>query len=629
MKAAAAVLSLAAVSFAVSGARAQGACESAVSTWVERCATARGIALDVLYCPPGRVVLRVPSGPLEVELSASAVHSFSEVNGIGVSPVGEFPDWASEPDSRRRALKDVEACVAADPSLSSAFGSGEPRPRVIVPWRLLVAFAGVLGMIVVMARRASRVARRDAVVAALLGLAAFALRAVLLPWAFLHQNGQGASWIEVALHDTAGLSQYGPGYAELYSLAARLGGTDPEPAVLLWSALLGATVPALAYAVARRYGAHPAASLGVAAVPLLDPILGRTFQSESYFAGITALTMASAALLAFLPPRLRAHPLRAGVVIATSGLLLSQSVRIHPTAWPAAAMIPVVAAFGPGSWRRRATILLVSVVGVGLVVAVSSGSAIAEVVHGSLGRQWLPRAVPRLSALDDHVVDAALLAAVAGGASLRSWRGAVIALLGVATIAVARLTDLLADPNPLVTAAQYRLELPAALCIGAAWLARAARSPRRLRLWAPAFAGAALVSAVARFPLATWLPTDAIEARWAREWRTRIEPTAAVATVERAGRRLARLPLYSGLGPDRVALSAESSPSSLTDIPETAYYYRSSLCSTVDGRQACDRLERGSRLELLEERELPARPSMRWLKYDTDRVRVALYRVVR
>jgi hypothetical protein len=629
MKAAVALLSLAAVAFTARGARAQGACESAASTWVDRCAASRGIALEVLYCPPGRIVLHAPSGPLDVELSASADHAFSQVNGIGVSPVGEFPDWATEPDSKRGALRDVEACVAADPTVSSAFGSGGSRSRVIIPWRVLFALAGMLGMVAIAGRRASRVARRDAGIAVLLGVAAFALRAAVLPWAFLHQNGQGASWIDVALHDAAGFSQYGPGYAELYSIAARLGGAQPERGVLLWSALLGATVPSLVYAVARRYGAHPVASLAVSAVPLLDPILGRTFQSESYFAGITALTMASAALLAFLPARVRAHPLHAGVVIVASGLLLSQSVRIHPTAWPAVLLIPWVVVLGPGSWRQRATGLLVTLVGVGLVIGVSSGPAIAGVVHGSLGRQWLPHAMPRLSALDDRVVDTAMLAAVAGGASLRSWRGAVIAALGVAAISVARLTDLLADPNALVTAAQHRLELPVALCTSAAWLSRAARSPRRLRLWAPAFAGAALVSAVARFPVAVRLPTDALEARWAVEWRTRIEPTAAVATVERAGRRLLRLPLYSGLGPDRIALSAESSPSSFADLPEASYYYRSSLCSTAEGRSACERLEHTGRLELVEERELPARPSMRWLKYDTDRVRVALYRVIR
>ncbi|MDH5492317.1 MAG: hypothetical protein OEY14_10220, partial [Myxococcales bacterium] len=64
-------------------------------------------------------------------------------------------------------------------------------------------------------------------------------------------------------------------------------------------------------------------------------------------------------------------------------------------------------------------------------------------------------------------------------------------------------------------------------------------------------------------------------------------------------------------------------------LDEEAYYYRGSACATPDGRPQCDALESATPLEEIWRRALPARESMPGLGYDTSRVEVTLYRVVR
>jgi hypothetical protein len=58
-----------------------------------------------------------------------------------------------------------------------------------------------------------------------------------------------------------------------------------------------------------------------------------------------------------------------------------------------------------------------------------------------------------------------------------------------------------------------------------------------------------------------------------------------------------------------------------------SFYYRSSLCATPEGRPACEALERGASLEVVEERELSAVASLPWLPLPGGPVRVGLYRV--
>jgi hypothetical protein len=133
--------------------------------------------------------------------------------------------------------------------------------------------------------------------------------------------------------------------------------------------------------------------------------------------------------------------------------------------------------------------------------------------------------------------------------------------------------------------------------------------------------------ASARFAEVRRLPTDVLEASFALEWRQRIERSAAVASVERAGNQVTILPLYDGITAGRVPISASGELLRLSELPRPAYYYRSSLCATPEGRPACETLERGAPLELIDDRRLAAHPSMRWTRYEGGEVRVTLFRV--
>jgi hypothetical protein len=59
------------------------------------------------------------------------------------------------------------------------------------------------------------------------------------------------------------------------------------------------------------------------------------------------------------------------------------------------------------------------------------------------------------------------------------------------------------------------------------------------------------------------------------------------------------------------------------------YYARTSLCASVEGREACEAIERDPRLSPVEEgrASFPAAPSFDALPYDRDRVEVVWFRV--
>jgi hypothetical protein len=67
-------------------------------------------------------------------------------------------------------------------------------------------------------------------------------------------------------------------------------------------------------------------------------------------------------------------------------------------------------------------------------------------------------------------------------------------------------------------------------------------------------------------------------------------------------------------------------PTAPTAPPE-AYYYRSSLCSTPEGRGPCERLEARYVLRPVDTASFPAIPSMNDLLYDASVVHVGLYRI--
>jgi hypothetical protein len=221
-------------------------------------------------------------------------------------------------------------------------------------------------------RRASKLALALGAVAG----GVFALRWLLLPTAFFHQNGHGASWIAYALSDHPGLSAYGPGFAELFGWAARAAGSEPERGVFLLQALLGSLCVPFAWIIARGVGAGPLPAAAFALVVAVDPLLARLAQGNR-ICRLCGARLRTAAALA--QSRLAALTRICGGG-GVCGLFVSQAARIHP--WlDRAGALPFVVVCTPGSLKRR-LIMTPWPPRNRSIVAATSGGAMLEVLRG-------------------------------------------------------------------------------------------------------------------------------------------------------------------------------------------------------------------------------------------------------
>lgn len=599
--------------------------------WTERCAERLKAPVELRYCPPGRVVLSLPRADLDIELRSGPGPALRKEGNLGISPVGEFPEWKDESPARRDALEGVVECVRVDPGLDPDAADGALDLSPPLPWRLL---AGALCGALLAAGALRRVGRKRVALGIAVALATMAgllaLRVGMLGFAFFHQNGHGPRWVETALGTGEGDSIYGPGFYEVFAMAARAAGRQPEHGVFWLQAVLGAAVPCFAYCAARRVGAGWRLAAAVALAIAMDPLLARMSLSESYFATMLCCNFAAVAALTLGARAPRITPaFWLGVVAA--GLCIAQGARVHPLGWVPSALVPVVVLLGPGSPRRRALLTLLAGVGIAVVVAVSAGPALLDVLHGRLGRQWMPSTGFRLAevlrgGLTPYFAALAIAAIVIR--HVRAWLAAGIAALALALPAA---TDMLSAPNEAIDAAVYRQTWPVLAAAVASLLSIAPRRfPRALRQRARSVVAGlvlavGLASAAWRFRPLTQLPTDALEQRWAAEWRRNLPAEASLAFVERADKRAVSLPVYAP-SVQLLPLATERPPMNFREHPGVLFYYRSSVCSSADARAYCDAVERELALDLVAERYLPARPSMRWSPYDTHSVRVALYR---
>ena len=604
------------------GARVSSAqeCPEGTRARIAGCGAESGVELSVARCPEGVIVVHAGGqANLDIEIAPKSPRSFHTVGELGVSPIGQFADWAKEPEARRVALSAVEKCVAQGkavvlPEKGSAPASPLPIPLLIGVVSVLVCWMS--------GRRGNRA--RGLLVALSAWAIVLGLRWMLLAPAFFHQNGHGPAWIQAAL--SSGGFSYGPGFRELFAAIARAGGTTPERGVFLAAAALGATVPVSGYLGARGVGASKLLALALALSLAVDPVLIRIAASESYFGIGTALAFAAAGLVAWSSAR----PKRRTLVIATlaAGALIAEAARVHPVTWLPTALIPTVALLGPGSLRRRLRVAFALGAGSAVVVALLAGPSLLAVLRGSLGHQWMPAAGPRtdvLGALAPLVVMVAVL-----GAAARP-RGFVIAAVFAAALLVARVFDLLSAPNPAVDAAALRLYWPVLSLALVAWIVRASRRARSARFprWAPAalFAAVGALHAAITWRPMTALPTDALEQRFALAWRTELSRDTRVVYLRQVGQRVMTLPLYDGVTATPLPV-AEADAAPLSSMG-SVLYYRSSLCASEEGRPVCERIEHGATLTPVVERELPARPSMRWSPLPGPSLHVGLYRVSR
>jgi hypothetical protein len=233
------------------------------------------------------------------------------------------------------------------------------------------------------------------------------------------------------------------------------------------------------------------------------------------------------------------------------------------------------------------------------------------------------------------VLGALLLAAFAG--RLAGWKRAAALGIAVAVVlgASARVNPADAD-FARYQAGYYLCLVPAVIPMIAALFVR---TPLGRSRWTPPVLATALaLTAASTWSSRTRVATDAIESTRAAEWRGLEWGTRMVVTLDRADGAVVRLPLFPldrfGADPQRTLRVQALSPDDVgTSAPAGPFlYYRSSLCATAPGRDACRRLEAELDLQSppVYEARLPPIPSQSWHPLESSAppepsIRVALF----
>jgi hypothetical protein len=611
-------------------------CVSAIDAWLKRCESVEHLRSHGMACRAGRAFLDLEAGTdvLRVEVTRDTGKGFRQIRGVALSPIVETADWSKAPPAVIAAFEGVCRCVQADPSIAETLAQAPPPPTgqpawraapLSYPWRL---GAGVFAALLALALglRRGRVDWRRVTLAAgaLAGLTlvSFVARALLLPPAFFHQNGAGAFWIDSA---ACGTSPYGPGYAQLFGALVRWS-AEPEASVFLGMSVLCAPVPAMLWLLVRHAGARPLLAWSIAIAFAAHPVVCRLARSESYYSLNLALIVTAAAVLAVAARRrrLRSPSLVLGVV--ASGLLIAQAALVHPTAWIASALVPLVILVRGGSLRRRLLVTATAGLGIGLVVLVAAAPGMHSVLSQRDNMQWAERG----GLMWGYGLGLTLRAMAAGAAVLwlsprrrRPW-AAVAVMVAVLTVELS--TNLFGNDRTWAPPHAWMLLFVPAFAAG---LVATLRALERRKLSAP-IAAAVLVLGlgwdIARWKALTMLPTDALEAQLMLRWRDQLPRGATLVYLSKVGHRNDFLPTRARCpaGPRSVE---EVEPGETVPAVGEMYYFRTAICSTREGRPVCEGFERTHRLEPLQSARLPARPSMPGLDYDEAHVEVGLYRV--
>lgn len=589
------------------------------------------------------------SHALDVEIRGEGKGTFRPLARRGLSPIGEFADWGAAPLELRAAFDKLTACVekgisddvfaGAAPPSNPLMGIAAGGAVVPIPWRLVTAWVASVLVAIALARRI-RPSRFLGTASSLLalGAATWLFRRYAFPAAFFHQNGHGAMWVDCALGEYC---SYGPGFRELFAFPARLDSAAAEQGIFFAHSLLAATAPISAWLIARAAGAPKIVAWALALVLAINPGLGRLAQSESYFGVVTWLLLAAAALLAtgarFVGPR----SLPFALAVCGAGALIGQAAVVHPIAWIPSALVPLAVLVGRGALERRIRLLVAATVGTGLVALASSGAIVLQVYElhrrwgQSIGEGFLPQLLAWLPwglglaglfggtwALKRHAKEVAF--------PLR--RAVVVTSALVVTLALGATLHPFASQASWIQHVAWGPYLPVLVAETAALASLVPTQWLKPRALALAIAAAAVVSFAIKGRELTTLPTDVLESQFAISWRDELPDGARVLHLERADKRISTLPLYkaSPRNIKAVALVREKGVEQALSFSTAplAFYYRSSLCTSEHGRNYCDELERNWKLEPIRTAVLPARPSMPYLPYDAEEVRVGLYRII-
>lgn len=613
-------------------AAAESPCSAQVEAWVEACAAASERSMVADACPSGMLIVRVDlgdAGELRVELRRPAEPALETIGELGLSPIGEFPQWSEAPVAIREAFADVVDC--ARERAPPAFVTGPPGPRhiqeyVVVPRPALVlpwlGLLGLLGVVLVFAQARVPLRRRELGLALGLALVSVVI-ATQIEWSYFLQNGHGPEWMRYALTGEEALGGYGPGYAELLGGIVRPWPHAAELALgRFYLGLLGILALSV-YVAARSVGARPALAAALVLALAVEPTCLRLVRSAAYHTPILALHALALAVLVVGVRRAGRLDSKLGIAVLTAGLLVAQAARIHPVGWLSAAMLPATIVFVPGHARTRVIQAVVAGLAIALVVALTSWASLRGATETGPGQG----ALARMSWLHVGVVTVGLVGLVCLGlaSATVALRRRLIVVVLVVVLGLAVSLDPLRSELWRYRAGYYITFAP---LVGLGLVALLARFKPRAR--PQGIAAAILVLAAAASGLRDGasrlrVATDARESTLAIDWRDDDWGATELIYLGDVHGRAHRLPLQ---GSRLVARELAVDEVSTVHVAAEFLYYRSSACSYPDGRAACEALE--ARFELdtpaLFEHELPAQASQPWAPFDVDVVRVGLYR---
>ena len=537
--------------------------------------------VEVVHCNPQTVVVDVRTNAqslLRVEIGAHQ-NPFTEVAGLGVSPVGSWADWKLVSEEVRAGFDAVQRCIAEVPihriRRSGNFASGAITQRGKTGPGMLLILGGVLSLLtfILVGTQNPRTVALNGIGLGALASGTVVLRHLLAPASWLHQYGQGPLWIRFAL---CGASPYGAGQQELFGWAIRF--SDPDGAVFIAQSILAALATVAMVVMVRVISGRATwawlCGIGFASVP----IIARLMQSESYFASQTSLIMIAAATLAVAGYRGKLKQLRFHTGVLGASLLLAQAARVHPNAWPVVAMMPLLCLVRVGAIRTRIhqylyvqTILMV-------VIGLTSGRHLMSVYHGThsqhmrVGWSVIELAGYRWTWIAAFSVVGALLVPFSINMRSALLRWVVWVLTAVAfTVFVP-----VSREFPAVWSGFASLHLAIATATMVAMIA----TTKRRRVFNRSFVVVCVVGIVL-LCLGTWGTAQEIdsqqrEAQWLRSIRNQLPDDALVFTYRGQGQDLVHLPLYGdcAIGPSQVRIEDFASSNS-----EQSYLYRGSTCS--------------------------------------------------
>ncbi|MBI2392284.1 MAG: hypothetical protein HYV09_22035 [Deltaproteobacteria bacterium] len=598
-------------------ARADTRCGAPADEWLRACASESRVAMKLVDCPAAVAVVELApeaAAPFRVELSRKP-GAFRVESGVGLSPIGDFPDWAKEPAERRAAFDALTACVKAR-SAAPLLGDDVDRSTAATrrrPWVLLSALVAAAAAVAFSRKARARRALVASGAALAAALVVFVARRALVPVQFFHQNGQGPLWIAFAAAGDAG--SYGPGYPEIFQWLVS-GAARADRALLLAQEIGAAFVPALVFSVARQVGARPAVAALLGTAVAVDPILSRLARSESYFATILTLLTAAATLLPLTADRGVRTPARVLAAIAAA-LFVAQAARVHPLAWVPAAPLPLIAFLAADRPRRGVSVLAWVTLTILAILAALVLPTMLAALRGRLGEEFMPAAIELARRRGPFALGAVALAAALFAVRRAQPAARPVFALAVA-LSAASMGNVLRNDAAMIDAAWLHGFVPV---IAAAIAALSTATPSRASI---ALAPILLLH-VLHDARSLSLPTDAAEQAFCLEWRERLPPGAQVAWLERAGARVLALPLDGHALPRAVRIQDDATPTLAKDGPR--FWYRGSLCETPEGAPRCTAFERSHRLRPIESRTLPAVASLPWLPIGPSPITVQLYAI--